>query len=103
MQIHLGYDAFAAARSQVNDAIAELTEAQARTSRQIGHLMDGGWSGAAADSFDDAWHDWLAGAMEVREALAQIASALASTERDLSARDEDALAQLASLSKAVQP
>ena len=102
MQVHLGYDAFAAARSHVNDAIVELTEAQSRTSRQVGHLMGGGWSGAAAEAFDDAWHDWLAGAAQVREALEQIESALASTERDLTARDEDAVVRLATLSQAVR-
>jgi len=100
--IHLGYDAFDAARSQVDDAIAKLTEARLRTSRHVGHLMDGGWSGAAADAFDDAWHDWLAGEAQVREALEQIESALASTERDLIARDEDAVVRLATLGQEVQ-
>lgn len=102
MEIQLGYDAFAAARSQIKDAIAELTEARSRTSRQVGHLMDGGWSGAAADAFDDAWHDWLAGEAQLREALEQIQSALCSTERDLIARDEDAVARLATLSQEVR-
>jgi WXG100 family type VII secretion target len=101
--IRLGYDAFAVARSQVHDATIELDEARSRTSRQIGHLMDGGWSGAAAESFDGAWRDWLAGAAQVREALAQIEAALASTERDLAIRDEDVVRQLATLRQAVQP
>ncbi len=102
MPIHLGYAAFAAARSQVNDAVVELTEAQSRTSRQVGHLLDGNWSGAAAEAFDDAWHDWLAGEAQVREALEQIACALSSTERDLAARDEDAVVHLETLSQAVR-
>lgn len=103
MQIHLGYDAFAVALAQIHDTTAELAEAQARTSRQVGHLMDGGWSGAAADAFDDAWREWLAGAQQVREALEQIETALASSERDLIARDDDAVTQLAALRRAVRP
>ena len=103
MQIHLGYDAYSVVLSQVHDAAAELDEALARTSRQVGHLKDGGWSGAAADSFDAAWHDWLAGAAQVREALEHIAGALATTQRDLAARDDDAVAQLAPLRRAAQP
>ena len=102
MQVTLGYDAFAAARSQVSHAVVELAEAQSRTRHQVAHLMDGGWSGAAADAFDDAWHDWLAGEAQVREALEQIESALASTERDLIARDEDAVVRLATLGQEVQ-
>jgi WXG100 family type VII secretion target len=102
MEIRLGYDAFAAARSQVSTAIAELTEARSRTSRQVGHLMDGGWSGAAADAFHDAWQDWLAGEAKIREALELIESALSSTERDLIARDEDAVVRLATLGQEVR-
>lgn len=101
MQIHLGYDAFAAARSQVNHAVVELAEARSRTCRLVAHLMDGGWSGAAADTFDEAWHDWLAGEAQVCEALERIESALTSTERDLAARDEDAVVRLATLSQEV--
>jgi WXG100 family type VII secretion target len=102
MEIHLGYAVFAAARSQIDDAIAELTEARSCSSRQVGHLMDGGWSGAAADAFDDAWHDWLDGEAQVRGALELIASALSSTERDLIARDEDAAVGLATLRREVR-
>ncbi|HEX6151108.1 WXG100 family type VII secretion target [Nocardioides sp.] len=101
--LRLGYDAFAVARSQVRDAVAALQETTSQSRRQVERLMDGGWSGAAADSFDNAWQDWLTGAARVRGALEDIEAALISTERDLTARDDDAEQQLAGLREAVGP
>ena len=97
MQIHLGYDAMALARARLQEAAAQLGEARSTAGRQVEHLMDGGWSGAAAESFNDAWQDWLTGAAQVREALEQIELALCATQRGLAARDEDTEALLALL------
>ena len=97
MPIHLGYDAMALARARLREAAEQLEQARSAAGRQVERLMDGGWSGAAADAFDDAWRDWLRGAESVREALEQIELALCATQRDLTARDEDAEALLALL------
>lgn len=97
MQIRLGYDAMAHARAQLREAAAQLEEARTTAGRQVANLLDGGWVGAAADAFDEAWRDWLAGAAHVHEALEQIELALCATQRDLSARDEDNEARLALL------
>jgi WXG100 family type VII secretion target len=97
MQIHLGYEAMTLARARLREAAEQLEEARSTAGRQVENLMDGGWGGAAADAFNDAWLDWLRGAAHVREALEQIELALCATQRDLTARDEDAEALLAQL------
>lgn len=97
MPIHLGYDAMALARARLREAAEQLEEARSTAARQVENLMDGGWSGAAADAFNDAWQDWLGGAGSVCDALEQIELALCATQRDLIARDEDAEGLLAPL------
>ena len=103
MQIHLGYDAMALARARLREAAAQLEEVRTTAGRQVECLMDGGWCGAAADTFDGAWRDWLTGAAHVRESLEQFELALCATQRDLTARDEDAEALLALLRGEVGP
>ena len=65
-----------AARSVLAEAAdslrAELTRLVAAADDVLGH----GWVGAAGSAFARGWHEWLAGAEAVPNALAQIAEAL---------------------------
>ena len=92
MDIALGYDAFSAGLADVRAARAELDHHCSAIGREVGALLDSGWRGAAADSFAEAWADWLVGATQVREALASIESSLAFSSRALAGSDDLAAA-----------
>jgi WXG100 family type VII secretion target len=87
MQIVLGYAAVDAALAAVAAVVAELADSRATASREVGLLLDGGWAGAAASAFDEAWQEWLAGEEQVRASLAGLHDAIAATRRDLATTD----------------
>ena len=50
--------------------------------RTVDAMLDGGWSGAAATSFEGGWAEWLTGARHVLHALDGMASLLGVAGRD---------------------
>jgi WXG100 family type VII secretion target len=99
MQLLLGYVALDAAVAAVHDAVAELADGRRRAEALVDRLLDGGWSGRAADSYSAAWQEWLAGEQQVREALNAIEAALAGTGQHLAATDHEAQAHLGRLAE----
>lgn len=91
MDIVLGYDALRNALADVRADAEELDRQVALIAREVATLLDTGWRGAAADSFGEAWTDWLTGASQVQSALASIASALDFSEGSLASADSLAL------------
>ena len=90
MELVLGYDAFDRVLGDVCDAVDSLAMTRLGVGRDVAAVLDGGWSGAAADSFADAWASWLAGAEQVEAALSSIASSLAVTRRAVTLADDAA-------------
>ena len=70
----LGYDELRAAAAEAEAVLEELAQACDRGEAEVARLLDGGWTGAAAAAFADAWGDWLAGAASVRAGLAGLAA-----------------------------
>ena len=74
-------------------AVADLRSASDRLeadSRHIGREVDAlldRWTGAAADAFAEAWHDWQSGAREVHEGLTTMGWLVDAVHRDLLSRD----------------
>lgn len=97
MELQLGYDALRVAADDVAAAVGELDGAGRRCAGEVDRLLDGGWRGAAADAFASAWSDWLAGAVEVRAALAAIGDAIATSERLATTADAGSAVDLGSL------
>jgi WXG100 family type VII secretion target len=87
MEIVLGYDEMQAAAAEATAVLGELAQACDRSEAEVARLLDGGWSGAAAAAFAEAWAQWCSGAVSVRVGLASLASGVAASER--SARETD--------------
>ena len=83
MDVLLGHHEFEVGIGRVRAAVTALDETERRAARDVDRLLDGGWTGAAASSFAAAWEEWLAGAAEVRVALASIAESLTAVRREL--------------------
>jgi WXG100 family type VII secretion target len=89
MEIVLGYDEMRAAAAEATAVLEQLQRACDRGEAEVARLLDGGWSGAAAASFAEAWAQWCSGAVSVRVGLASLASRVDSSER--LAREADCL------------
>jgi WXG100 family type VII secretion target len=94
MTIAASHDAFRAAVADVRTGADALGDSRDRIDREVGALLDGDWTGLAADAFADAWQEWQTGARRVAEALAVMGGLLDAVQRDLWARDTDAQARL---------
>lgn len=90
MEIRLGHPALDRAVAEVDTGADSLGSTRRRAATHVGRLLDGGWSGAAADSFADAWEEWLAGADQVLDGLRSIGAALELTGRELMTADATA-------------
>lgn len=77
----LGYDGLRAAAAEAEAVLAELAQACDRGEAEVARLLDGGWTGAAAAAFADAWGDWLAGAASVRAGLSSLAAGIDTSAR----------------------
>lgn len=87
MDLRLGYDVFDTVVADVCDAVDTLDGSRRRAAHEVDRLLDGGWNGAAAESFAGAWQEWCAGADQVRTALTSIVVSLEATRRELAATD----------------
>jgi len=72
----------------IDDATVELTAAHRNAERLVARMLDGGWSGAAAEAFGEAWLEWEAGAAEVGSAVAKIGDGVVLAGRELSSTDQ---------------
>ena len=103
MELLLGYAALRGAVGEVGSAVEALDETCRRSAAEVERLLDGGWQGAAADAFAAAWSEWLAGAAEVRGALASIGDGIAVSHRLAAASDAATTSDLAGLLSRVVP
>lgn len=101
MELLLGYAALREAVGEVGSAVDVLDEACRRSAADVERLLDGGWRGAAADAFAAAWAEWLAGAGEVRAALASIGDGIEVSHRLADAADTATTSDLAGLHERV--
>ena len=84
--------------ADVQSAHGELIEARADADRRVSSLLGAGWTGAAADTFAEAWSDWLAGAEQVESGLEAMGQILDAVHRDLVAQDDSSQAALDQIS-----
>lgn len=103
MQIELGYDAHDRAVAAAGNSAAELAAARHDAERMVGRMLDGGWSGAAAEAFGEAWSEWVAGATDVVAALDEIREGLVLARLELRAADVDSGSTLDLLATRLAP
>jgi WXG100 family type VII secretion target len=87
MELCVDHPAFRAAVADVAAASDRLRADRDRVAHQVEVLLDGGWSGAAATSYAEAWSDWCFGAEQVLEGLVAMGQLLDAVHLDLSERD----------------
>ncbi|GAA2143380.1 hypothetical protein GCM10009844_15810 [Nocardioides koreensis] len=90
MTINVSHDDFATAVTDVSAAASRLGDRRDRICREVGTLLDGGWRGAAADSFAEAWEEWRRATQHVLDGLVAMGTLLDAAHRDLSDRDGQA-------------
>ena len=66
----------AAARMQVCALAQELRAGLDCADADVAALLAGGWTGSAAQAFDQAWQQWRSGSVQVLDALAETADLL---------------------------
>lgn len=101
MTINLEHDSFRSTVRDVRRAADLLGEHRARAVRQVDTLLDGGWSGVAADAFADGWADWQRAADDTLRGLATMAELLHGFHGDLTATDHDSGDRLGRVARAL--
>ena len=97
MDLTADHPAFRAAVADVAAAADRLRADRDRVARQVGDLLDGGWTGPAASAYAEGWSDWCAGAEQVLDGLVAMGRLLDAVHLDLGERDLDAGAGLSVL------
>ena len=88
--LNVEHPAFRAAVADVDAAADRLRTDRDRVARQVGALLDGGWSGPAATAYAEAWSDWCDGAERVLDGLVTMGRLLHAVHLDLTERDRGA-------------
>lgn len=97
MTIQASHPAFDTALADLDRGVDRLRDSRDAISRDVATLLDGGWTGIAADAFDRSWEEWRAGAAEVLAALAAMRNLVADVHDDLTERDTATGTALASV------
>jgi WXG100 family type VII secretion target len=82
------HDAFVLAVAGVTGTAGRLRDDRDHVSHRVESLLDGGWSGAAATSYAEAWSVWRCGADQVLGALEAMTQLLRAADADFVASDE---------------
>lgn len=97
MDLSADHSDFRAAVVDVSTAADRLRSDRDRVARQVGGLLDGGWSGTAATAYAEGWSDWCAGADRVLEGLVAMGGLLDAVHLDLTEQDVSSRADLGRL------
>jgi WXG100 family type VII secretion target len=93
MTIAMVHQAMTKAKTDVAAASERLADERTKADRRVTGFLGSGWTGAAADSFVDAWDDWKLAADQVKDGLDAMAQLLDAVHRDLT--QQDAASQVA--------
>ena len=97
MTIQASHPAFRTALTDLDRGVDRLTDRRDAISRDVATLLDGGWTGIAADAFDAGWEEWRAGADELLAGLATMRQLVAKVHEDLTERDAHSAAGLSTM------
>lgn len=98
MTINMEHQAMRRAMADVASASRRLAEGKAAADARVDGFLGSGWQGVAADSFRDAWGDWLVAAGQVKDGLDAMEQLLDAVHRDMVSRDESSQANLDTIS-----
>lgn len=92
--LNLVHTDLVAAVADLRDVVSTLEAERRRTDRAVDLLLDGGWSGRAAEAYLEGWEDWRRGCDEVLAALASMAELIAVSRVDRVEQDSRAAEDL---------
>ena len=98
MSVELIHQAFRTAISDVGNGAETLTQARDAADTRVTGFLRAGWTGAAADSFVDAWDEWTVAAGDVRDGLLAMQQLLDAAHRDFIQADDASQQALDSIS-----
>lgn len=73
--------------SLLADLSREVHDQMRTLKTEVDGLLNGGWTGSAANGFAEGWEQWHAGAVEVLDALKSMGHLLGATGRDYGLTD----------------
>lgn len=94
MTINVEHDTFLATVEDVRRVADELRAHRDQADREVDRMLDGGWSGRAAQAFGEGWLEWRRGSEDVLRGLAALGELLSAVHADLLARDVQSGADL---------
>lgn len=97
-QINLTHAALDKAKADVEAAAGRLQKDRNSIDLRVTGFLDAGWTGIAAEAFDEAWDEWKEAAGDVLEGLRAMRELLEAAHRDFVAADDTSQQQLDQLS-----
>lgn len=88
MTMQMMHEAFGRGRADVAEASQALEQTRRSIDQRMSGFLGSGWTGDAAESFVEAWDQWLVGAADVKEGLDAMAALLEATQRDWLQQDQ---------------
>ena len=88
MTITTDNEAFRTAVADLRSASDRLEADGRHIGREVDALLDR-WTGAAADAFAEAWHDWQSGARDVLDGLTTMGRLVDAVHRNLVSCDRE--------------
>lgn len=101
MGINLTHEAMRKAVADLQKAEQRLARDRRRAEREVAGFLGGGWTGAAADSFADAWTEWLAAADQVEAGLGAMSELVDAAYLDLVHQDGESQRALDRISQRI--
>lgn len=101
MTITVDNPAFRAALAELDRAADRLHIARRRAGQQVDGLLDGDWSGLAAEAFGEGWAAWCSGSQEVLDGLAALGRLVEAVRLDLMQQDAGTQVRMARIAEDV--
>ncbi|WP_181309625.1 WXG100 family type VII secretion target [Nocardioides campestrisoli] len=99
MTVNLTHDSMRRAIAALAKASHQLAEDSARADLRVTAFLDSGWSGVAAERFDEAWQEWKTAAEQVQDGLTSMSELVKAAHADLVHQDDESQRRLDSLAQ----
>ncbi|GAB3778989.1 WXG100 family type VII secretion target [Nocardioides ungokensis] len=101
MTITVDNPAFRAALAELDRAADRLHTTRRQAGRHVDGLLDGDWSGLAAEAFGEGWAGWCRGSQEVLDGLLALRRLVEEVRLGLMQQDAGTQARMGSIAQDV--
>jgi len=99
MTITVDNPAFRTALADLDRAADRLHTARRHLGQQVDGLLDGDWSGLAAEAFGEGWAGWCSGSQEVLDGLLALRRLVEAVRLDLMQQDAGTQVRIGSIAQ----